>query len=509
MNRYKNSKFHTLVPLVMILPVLFASLTSATLLIVDSSDESNFFSIQQAIDAAKKGDTILIKNGWYNETCVINKSITIIGETPGNTILNGNYQNVFTVISNDVTLCNMTITQGSNAIVLSASNCTIHTVTFLKNDLGLVINNTSRNNSIYQNNFIQNILHAKDHSNQTSWHKNMRGNFWDDYTGTDANNDSIGDTPYIIFENVSDLFPLINPNTRHPNAHFEYEPTNPTTQTKISFTDQSTDSDGTITSWLWDFGDGTNSTKKHPTHQYADDGTYLISLTVVDNLGSSTTYSYSLIIENVPPIAYFTYHPTEPLDIQEVDIRDNSTDVDGKIVNRTWIINNTLHEYSSMFRYTFPDDGIYTVTLMVTDDDNETSSYTKEITVLNVGPSAGFTYSTQDGTLSKESPINFKDTSQDVDGTIISYQWEFGDGTTSTKKHPTHTFSTDGRYKVTLHIEDNDGEQDSYAKQIQIGSSDNSKPAITPFSFFDIIIIIIIFSSVITVIIIAKKYSFS
>ncbi len=55
----------------------------------------------------------------------------------------------------------------------------------------------------------------------------------------------------------------------------------------ITFTDTSTDADGTITSWLWDFGDGTTTTEQNPAHTYLNAGTYTVSLTVTDNEGAT------------------------------------------------------------------------------------------------------------------------------------------------------------------------------------------------------------------------------
>lgn len=55
---------------------------------------------------------------------------------------------------------------------------------------------------------------------------------------------------------------------------------------KVTFTDGSIDSDGTIVSWLWDFGDGTTNTPQNPRHRYRNPGTYTVSLTVTDDGGA-------------------------------------------------------------------------------------------------------------------------------------------------------------------------------------------------------------------------------
>ncbi|MCG2826883.1 MAG: MG2 domain-containing protein, partial [Thermoplasmatales archaeon] len=61
-----------------------------------------------------------------------------------------------------------------------------------------------------------------------------------------------------------------------PTANFTYTPSSPTTADTIQFTDTSTDVDGTIVSWSWQFGDGVTSTLQNSTHQYSSAGTYLV-----------------------------------------------------------------------------------------------------------------------------------------------------------------------------------------------------------------------------------------
>ena len=63
-----------------------------------------------------------------------------------------------------------------------------------------------------------------------------------------------------------------------------------------SFTDGSTDSDGTVTAWSWNFGDGNTSTTRNPSHTYASGGTYTVSLTVTDNAGATGSTSQSVTV---------------------------------------------------------------------------------------------------------------------------------------------------------------------------------------------------------------------
>ena len=70
-----------------------------------------------------------------------------------------------------------------------------------------------------------------------------------------------------------------------PVADFSYSPAQPTTWDTIQFVDESSDSDGTIVEWFWDFGDGESAIDQNSIHRYRDPGTHQVALTVTDNDG--------------------------------------------------------------------------------------------------------------------------------------------------------------------------------------------------------------------------------
>ncbi len=86
---------------------------------------------------------------------------------------------------------------------------------------------------------------------------------------------------------------------RAPVAGFDFTPNNPSTNDEVSFIDQSSDSDGGIVSWHWDFGDGVTSTQASPTHKYAQDGNYTVSLTVTDADGLTHIRSKPVKVETL------------------------------------------------------------------------------------------------------------------------------------------------------------------------------------------------------------------
>ncbi len=93
-----------------------------------------------------------------------------------------------------------TITHNTDAgiFLYISSNMTITGNTIANNRKGILLKSHSTSNLVYRNNFIENVVHANDTHGGNAFNKSTIGNYWEDYNGTDANGDGIGDTPYEI-----------------------------------------------------------------------------------------------------------------------------------------------------------------------------------------------------------------------------------------------------------------------------------------------------------------------
>ena len=151
----------------------------------------------------------------------------------------------------------------------------------------------------------------------------------------------------------------------------------------VSFTDNSSDSDGTIASRSWNFGDGNSSSAANPSHTYAAAGTYTVTLTVTDNDGATDNTSKSITVSqpNQAPNAAFS----ESISNLTVTFTDNSSDSDGTIASRSWNFGDGNTSTATNPSHSYAASGTYTVTLTVTDNDGASDATSKSITVSQGG----------------------------------------------------------------------------------------------------------------------------
>ncbi len=223
----------------------------------------------------------------------------------------------------------------------------------------------------------------------------------------------------------------------------------------------SADTDGTIESYLWLFDDGSVATAATTTHQYADGSPtpgklYTVTLLVTDDDGGTSTDQVSVRVVNRAPAAStgdvlgFTVTAL-------VFDGSSSADIDGRIVNATWAFSDGVTLYGLTVLRSFGDDGSYSATLTVRDDDGATDSIGITIEITNQEPTAIISTSPVMPFQPNTSAFFNGANSFDVDGGITNYTWVFPGGVTVLGWNATYMFTQNGTYNVTLVLVDDDG----------------------------------------------------
>jgi len=233
-----------------------------------------------------------------------------------------------------------------------------------------------------------------------------------------------------------------------PVASFSADKTSGTAPVTVNLADTST---GTITSRVWDLGDGTTSTAQSVAKTYNSAGNYTVTLTVGNSGGTTTatkTISVTTSTATAPvttstataPVASFSATPTSGTAPLLVTLSDTST---GTVSIRTWDLGDGTTSTAQSVAKTYNSAGSYTVKLTVSNSGGSTTT-SKTISATASTPTANFTASPTSG--AAPLPVTFSNSSTNA----VSYSWNFGDGTTDTGQNPSHTYANAGTYTVTL-----------------------------------------------------------
>ncbi|KPA13587.1 PKD domain protein [Candidatus Magnetomorum sp. HK-1] len=221
-----------------------------------------------------------------------------------------------------------------------------------------------------------------------------------------------------------------------------------------------------VQSYLLSYSDGTTYTEfeaqpfEPQTVTFLQQGTYLLSLTVLDLDGYSNSISQTITVLDSKPYTQFTVSPSNPFEKEVVNFKVDKKPYDSKKATYDWIFSDdkdVIFKSGEMCSYTFPEEGQYTVTLIVTDSDGQSCTSNKIIEIKDTKPIAQFSIDKYDGLKPLTIHINNQLTSKELKG----YTWIFSDGTASYFEeitNTTHTFYELGEYKVSLIVEETDGD---------------------------------------------------
>jgi len=194
-------------------------------------------------------------------------------------------------------------------------------------------------------------------------------------------------------------------------------------------------------------------------------------------LGPSTVegFTVTILASLSPPVASFSFSPKAPTANHTITFdASGSYDPDGgNITNYRWDFDDgtpVTDVNVSTITHSYTHNGLYSVNLTVTDDEGNMTSVVTDVPV-GTAPVAAFTFTPT--TVAIDQPVTFNATgSSDVDGTIASYGWNFGDGNTTTVTNPIiiHSYSSNGLKAVKLTVTDNDGLYNSIVKNVTVGT---------------------------------------
>lgn len=225
----------------------------------------------------------------------------------------------------------------------------------------------------------------------------------------------------------------------------------------------STDPDGSLTAWVWDFGDGARWEGVRAAHRYTQPGRYSLSLALSDDSGlaNATATAVRDIQVNRAPIAAIR-RPLSACPGQSIGFdASDSLDSDGRITGYDWRFGDGDQGVGATATHSYAAVGRYPVELIVTDDSGSGCARGRALAeaVVNAAPTARIQASSEVAYLDgAHEAIQFDATaSSDPDADPLVYLWDFGDGGSGRGPKVAHRFTQAGRYQVTLRVRDDSG----------------------------------------------------
>ena len=224
-------------------------------------------------------------------------------------------------------------------------------------------------------------------------------------------------------------------------------------------------STGGIIKYEWMFGDGAAGSGSSVTHTFAAAGSYDVTLQVTDDLGATDRETVTVTVtspamNNTPPTAVISSSVAVgnvPLQVQFDG--SSSTDSDGTVISYQWDLGDGGTATGPQVTHTYNSAGTFTATLTVTDDGGLTDSVTTPVLVSdpppedgNILPVAAISVSSNKGLAPFSVLLNAKG-SNDPDGKITGYSWNFGDGTS--RNRPCRQAYLSGNRRLCRHPQGN------------------------------------------------------
>lgn len=230
-------------------------------------------------------------------------------------------------------------------------------------------------------------------------------------------------------------------NVNEAKANFSHVATDRCNPTRVNFQNTSTWSGRS--SFKWYFGNGDSSSEQNPVYTYPTGGTYVVKLITTTISGCEDIFTDTVIVKNKVSAA-FTASATNVCKIPAT-IQFATAQLQGN--NYYWTINDSVSFTGAEPLYVFNDTGLYSVRLVVVNNNGCTDSLSKTNYISIQKPFVSFTNLPDSSCAPWSKNIQVNTSGSDL---VQSYLWKFSDGTTSTSANPTHIFTTEGYHGITL-----------------------------------------------------------
>lgn len=235
--------------------------------------------------------------------------------------------------------------------------------------------------------------------------------------------------------------------TVHPNPVANFSAPNVCKGQNSILTSTSTISSGSIVSWEWDLdndGQYDDATGQSVTHNFGNDGGYIVGLRVTSNHGCVATTSETVVIDPMPSVNF----TAQNVCLGDETVLTGTANVgSGQIASYEWELNgdNQFNDATGpSVTQQFISDGNYQIGLRVTTDQGCVADTFKLVTIAPY-PYINFSFNTA----CQGDPVQFNNFTGNVVGTI-SYQWVFGNFAASQQTAPAYLFENSGTFPVTL-----------------------------------------------------------
>ncbi|MFN8286245.1 MAG: PKD domain-containing protein [Chitinophagales bacterium] len=225
----------------------------------------------------------------------------------------------------------------------------------------------------------------------------------------------------------------------------------------MQFTNQST---GTINTYNWNFDDGNTDNQNSPAHNYNADATYNPELIVTTAAGCADTLSMPVTVYPKPSATFSADTVCEGVTTL---FTNSSTINSGSITNYAWSFGDGNTDTQTNPTHTYTTAATYSAQLIAQSDNNCYDTATVPV-IVNAKPVVAYTT----GPVCQGQSTNFTNNTTISNGTIAQWQWDLGDGQTSTVQSPTHIYSTQGTYSVTLLAVSDNNCADSITQQLTV-----------------------------------------